>query len=85
MRQGVERFLAHPRTRRALTLALAQERPIHPEQFAVRVLVYLARVNERLEGLDCDTSTVETLTDDELAGLDVWLSEATAPAGVEIR
>lgn len=87
MRQGVERFLAHPRTRDALTLALSQERPIHPERWAIRILVELARVAERLDGLDadCGTPNVESVTQGDLNQLDVWFSEATAREGVEVR
>jgi hypothetical protein len=61
MRQGVERFLAHPRTMDALTLALSQDRPIHPEDHARRILLYLAKVSEQLDGIDCGTPVVENV------------------------
>jgi hypothetical protein len=71
MRQGVERFLAHPRTMDALTLALSQDRPIHPEDHARRILLYLAKVSEQLDGIDCGTPVVERLTGDEVANVEL--------------
>ena len=65
-------FLAHPRVLDAMTLALSQERPIHPEVFAKRVLLELTRVAERLDGLD----NLEPVTPDDLAGLDAWATDA---------
>lgn len=52
-------FLAHPRVLDAMTLALSQERPIHPEVFAKRVLLELTRVAERLDGLDAYMAVAE--------------------------
>lgn len=56
MRQGVERFLAHPRTREALRLALSspEHAAIQPAVYADQILVELARVGERLDGMSED-------------------------------
>lgn len=52
LRHGVERLLSHPRTLEVVTLALCQERPIHPEVQAKRILLEMARVAERLDSLE---------------------------------
>jgi hypothetical protein len=69
MAQGVTRFLAHPRTRRALTLALSQAgpAPMDPGAWAERILVEMERGYAHLDAIECDTPGDEH---DDVGGLD---------------
>lgn len=53
MREGVEAFLAHPRTRDALRLAIAglPVPSVNPAFDAEMILAYLANVAEQLDGI----------------------------------
>jgi hypothetical protein len=60
-KEGAQYLLGHARTLDALTLALSQDRPIHPEDHARRILLYLAKVSEQLDGIDCGTPVTENV------------------------
>lgn len=82
MAQGVERFLAHPRTRRAIRLALLYEKAD-----ADAILLELARVAGRLDGLqECETPVDEASVQpvDEHDDIDVFLAIAHAAADKEM-
>lgn len=86
MQQGVERFLAHPRTRDALALALARtDHPvIDPHAQAITILVELAKGSELLDGLD--PSNVEPLSEEDIDAMGELASYLDAIlAGTETR
>lgn len=55
MQHGVDRMLAHPRTRDALLLTVSRLDPnVMPERMVGAILDQLRRVSERLDGLDAE-------------------------------
>lgn len=59
-KDGVIRFLANPRTRQALTLALSvSPAPRDPHAWAVSILTQLAMGLDHVDGIDCGTPIPE--------------------------